>query len=77
MARPLQRDPFDIIFLREKSERFRLEAAQAASEQVRNYFTTMARLAETMAANEKMRMWLDRAIQELKTERVGSPVQAE
>lgn len=76
MAIPSRHDPFDIFFLREKSERYRSEAAQATSEEERNYFITMARLAETMTANEKMRTWLDRAIQELKTER-GSPVQSE
>jgi len=72
MARPPEGDLLDV--LQKEAERYRSAAWQAASEQERNYLTAMARLSETMAANEKMRTWLDRAIQELRTERVGSPV---
>ena len=76
MASPPQGDLAGVAYLQKEVERYSSEAAQAASEEERNYFIAMARLSETMAANEKMRTWLDRAIQELKTER-GSPVQSE
>ena len=72
MASPPQGDLVGVAFLQKEAERYRSEAAQAASEEERNYFIAMARLSEPMAANEKMRAWLDRTIQELRTEHGGS-----
>ena len=65
LARPSRDDLFDVAFLQKEAERYRSEAREAASEQERNYFLVMSSLSETMAANEKMRAWLELSIEEL------------
>jgi hypothetical protein len=65
MARPAPHDPVDIGFLQKEAKRYRSEAREAATERERNYFLVMSSLSETMAANEKMRAWLERSIEEL------------
>ena len=71
MARPWRDDLFDIAFLQKEAER-RSEAQESASEQERSYFNLMASLSATMAANETMRAWLERSIQELMAEGAGA-----
>ena len=65
MARPSRDDLFDVAFLLKEAERYRSEAREAASEPERNYLLVMSSLSETMAANEKMRAWAERSIEEL------------
>lgn len=65
MARPSRDDLFDVAFLLKEAERYRSEAREAASERERNYLLVMSSFSETMAANEKMRAWLERSIKEL------------
>ena len=72
MAKPRRDELFDIAFLQQQAERYRSAAEATACEQERNYFIVMARLPETMAVNEKMRTWLDRTIEELRTVRMGA-----
>ena len=72
MARASRDDVFDITFLQKEAERYRSEARETASEQQRDYLMTMASLSETLAANERMRAWLERSIQELIAERAGT-----
>ena len=66
MAKPWRDDLFDIAFLQKEAERYRSEARETASEQQRDYLMKMASLSETMGANERMRTWLERSIQELR-----------
>ena len=61
----MSHDLFDVAFLLKEAERYRSEAREAVSEQERNYLLVMSSLSETMAANEKMRAWLERSIEEL------------
>ena len=71
MAKPWLDDLFDIAFLQKEAERYRSEAREAPSEQQHDYFMRMASFSETMAANERMREWLGRSIQELTRSRRG------
>ena len=70
MLKPWRDDLFDVAFLQKEAERYRSEARETTSEQRRQYLVRMASLSETMAANERMRSWLERSIQELRRGRV-------
>jgi hypothetical protein len=71
MLKPWRDDLFDIDHLQKEAGRYRSEAHEAASEHERRRLTFMARLSESMASNEKMRAWLDRSIEQLKS---GQPL---
>ena len=71
MVKPGRDEMFDIDHLQKEAERYRSEARHAATDDPRKYLTSMAKLSETMASNDKMRAWLDNSIAELKS---GAPL---
>ena len=71
MVKPGRDEMFDIDHLQKEAERYRSEARHAATDDRRKYLTSMAKLSETMASNDKMRAWLDNSIAELKS---GAPL---